>query len=85
MIALVADARAQWAGLDRRIAASDAEFVRWTKGPARRDAVTARAAFVRTLTVGPSFKPLDRVTAAAHAQKRVERGHVVLYRVFRER
>jgi len=29
MIALVADARTQWAGLDRRIAAFDAEFVRW--------------------------------------------------------
>src|SRR3974390_3109789 len=31
MIRLVEDARAQWAGLDRRIAAFDAEFVRWTK------------------------------------------------------
>jgi transposase len=31
MIALVADARAQWAELDRRIASFDAEFVRWTK------------------------------------------------------
>ena len=28
---LVADARAQWAELDRRIAAFDAEFVRWAK------------------------------------------------------
>jgi transposase len=28
---MVADARAQWGGLDRRIAAFDAEFVRWTK------------------------------------------------------
>jgi transposase len=31
VILLVADARAQWAELDRRIAAFDAEFVRWTK------------------------------------------------------
>ena len=31
MILLVADARMQWAELDRRIAAFDAEFVRWTK------------------------------------------------------
>ena len=31
MILLVADARAQWAELDRRIAAFDAEFVRWAK------------------------------------------------------
>jgi transposase len=31
MILLVTDARAQWAELDRRIAAFDAEFVRWTK------------------------------------------------------
>jgi len=31
MILLVSDARAQWAELDRRIAAFDAEFVRWSK------------------------------------------------------
>ena len=31
MILLVADARAQWAELDRRISAFDAEFVRWVK------------------------------------------------------
>lgn len=31
MILLVEDARAQWAERDRRIAAFDAEFVRWTK------------------------------------------------------
>ena len=31
MIALVGDARAQWAELDRRISAFDAEFVRWVK------------------------------------------------------
>jgi len=31
MIMLVADARAQWTDLDRRIAAFDAEFIRWTK------------------------------------------------------
>ncbi|MDR3436356.1 IS110 family transposase [Telmatospirillum sp.] len=31
MLMLIADARAQWAELDRRIAAFDAEFIRWTK------------------------------------------------------
>jgi transposase len=31
MVLLVADARAQWAALDRRIAAFDAEFVGWVK------------------------------------------------------
>jgi transposase len=31
MILLVADARMQWAELDRRIMAFDAEFVRWVK------------------------------------------------------
>ena len=31
MIVLVADARAQWAELDRRICAFDAEFIRWVK------------------------------------------------------
>ena len=31
MITLIADARAQWAELDRRISAFDAEFTRWTK------------------------------------------------------
>jgi transposase len=31
MIGLVADARAQWAELDRRITAFDVEFIRWTK------------------------------------------------------
>ena len=31
MVLLIADARAQWAELDRRIAAFDAEFVRWAK------------------------------------------------------
>ena len=31
MILLIADAREQWAELDRRIAAFDAEFVRWVK------------------------------------------------------
>jgi transposase len=32
MVLLVEDARAQWVELDRRIAAFDAEFVRWAKG-----------------------------------------------------
>jgi transposase len=32
MVLLIEDARAQWVELDRRIAAFDAEFVRWVKG-----------------------------------------------------
>ena len=32
MVLLVEDARAQWVELDRRVAAFDAEFVRWAKG-----------------------------------------------------
>jgi transposase len=31
MLALVDDTRAQWSELDRRVAAFDAEFIRWTK------------------------------------------------------
>jgi transposase len=31
MITLIADARAQWAEFDQRIAAFDTEFIRWTK------------------------------------------------------
>ena len=38
MIVFVADARAQWAELDRRITAFDAEFVRWAEGEQRGSA-----------------------------------------------
>src|SRR5580693_2890561 len=52
MILLVADARAQWSELDRRIAAFDAEFVRWAKE--NEDA--------RRLTTIPGF---DAIVASA--------------------
>jgi transposase len=40
MVLLVEDARAQWAELDRRIAAFDAEFVRWAKENAEASRLT---------------------------------------------
>jgi transposase len=61
MILLVADARAQWAELDRRIAAFDAEFIRWTKE--NEDA--------RRLTTIPGFGAIVAsalVAAVGHAE-----------------
>ena len=61
MILLVADARAQWAELDRRIAAFDAEFVRWAKE--NEDA--------RRLTTIPGFGAIVAsalVAAVGHAE-----------------
>lgn len=46
-------------------------------------AISARAAFMQRLVAGHGFTPLDRETASAHAQRRVERGYVNLYRTFR--
>jgi alkylhydroperoxidase family enzyme len=46
-------------------------------------AITARAAFMQRLVAGHGFAPLDRETAASHAQRRIERGYVNLYRAFR--
>lgn len=48
MILLVEDARAQWAELDRRIAAFDGEFVRWAKEDEE----------ARRLTTIPGFGPI---------------------------
>jgi transposase len=48
MVLLVEDARAQWAELDRRIAAFDAEFVRWAKENEE----------ARRLTTIPGFGPI---------------------------
>lgn len=47
-------------------------------------AVTARAAFMHRLVAGHGFAPLDREVAESHAQKRVERGYVNVYRAFRK-
>jgi transposase len=61
MILLVADARAQWAELDRRIAAFDAEFVQWAKE--NEDA--------RRLTTIPGFGAIVAsalVAAVGHAE-----------------
>ena len=49
MVVLVEDARAQWAELDRRIAAFDAEFVRWARRRTRRPS---------RLTTIPGFGPI---------------------------
>jgi hypothetical protein len=39
MVILVADVRAQWAELDRRITAFDGEFVRWARRTKTPDAL----------------------------------------------
>jgi hypothetical protein len=41
MIVLVADARAQWTELDRRISTFDAEFVRWVKENVKRASLSS--------------------------------------------
>ncbi len=46
-------------------------------------AITARAAFMQRLVQGFGFTPLSREVAAKHAARRVERGYVGLYGVFR--
>jgi len=48
-------------------------------------AIAARAGFMQRLVQGFGFTPLSRESAAIHAQKRVERGYVNLYSVFREK
>jgi len=66
MILLVADARAQWAELDRRIGAFDAEFVRWAKE--NEDA--------RRLTTVPDFGAIvaSALVAAVGQAESFERG-----------
>jgi len=66
MILLVSDARAQWAELDRRIAAFDAEFVRWAKE--NKDA--------RRLTTIPGFGALvaSALVAAVGRAESFDRG-----------
>jgi transposase len=66
MIVLVADARAQWAELDRRISAFDAEFVRWVKE--NEDA--------RRLTTIPGVGPIvaSALVAAVGRAESFERG-----------
>ncbi|MEU6646298.1 hypothetical protein ABZ863_27645 [Saccharomonospora sp. NPDC046836] len=46
-------------------------------------AIAGRAAFMRCLTQGHGFVPPSREVAARHARRRVERGYVNLYSVFR--
>src|ERR1700751_1162916 len=61
MILLVADSRAQWAELDRRIAAFDAEFVQWAKENEE----------ARRLTTIPGFGAIVAsalVSAVGHAE-----------------
>jgi hypothetical protein len=66
MIVLVADARAQWAELDRRIAAFDAEFVRWAKENEE----------ARRLTTVPGFGAIvaSALVAAVGQAESFERG-----------
>jgi uncharacterized peroxidase-related enzyme len=47
-------------------------------------AITARAAFMQRLAQGFGFIPPTREVAARHAQRRVERGYVNLYKAFRK-
>ena len=61
MMLLVADARAQWAELDRRIAAFDAEFVRWAQGERRRSPADHDPRFRRDRRFG-------LVAAVGHAE-----------------
>ena len=68
MITRVADARAQWAGLDQRIAAFDTEFIRWTKenDDARRLASipgvgpTIASALIAAIGKGRDFRARSR-------------------------
>ena len=66
MILLVADARVQWAELDRRIAAFDAEFVRWVKENEE----------ARRLTTIPGVAPIvaSALVAAVGRAESFERG-----------
>jgi transposase len=66
MIVLVADARAQWAELDRRISAFDAEFVRWVKENEE----------ARRLTTIPGVGPIvaSALVAAVGRAESFERG-----------
>jgi transposase len=66
MILLVADARAQWAELDRRVAAFDAEFVRWVK----------ETDDARRLTTIPGFAALvaSALVAAVGRAERFDHG-----------
>jgi transposase len=66
MILLVADARAQWAELDHRIAVFDAEFVRWVKENEE----------VRRLTTIPGFGAIvaSALVAAVGRAENFDRG-----------
>ncbi len=66
MILLVADARTQWAELDRRIGAFDAEFVRWAKENEE----------ARRLTTVPGFGAIvaSALVAAVGQAESFERG-----------
>jgi transposase len=66
MIVLVADARTQWAELDRRISAFDAEFIRWVKENEE----------ARRLTTIPGVGPIvaSALVAAVGRAESFERG-----------
>jgi transposase len=78
MITLVTDARAQWAELDRRIAAFDAAFVRWTKEneDARRLATipgvgaTIASALIAAIGKGETFERGRDLAAPPQCRRR---------------
>lgn len=47
-------------------------------------AITARVAFMHRLIAGHGFNLLDRAVAQNHAKKRVEKGYVNLYSMFKK-
>ena len=47
-------------------------------------AIAGRAAFMHRLVAGCGFNPLDPEVARSHAQKRVEKGYVNIYKAFRK-
>ena len=57
MIVLVANARAQWAELDRRISAFDAEFVRWVKENEEARRLTQRKSQASARSSHPPLSP----------------------------
>ena len=70
MIVLVADARTQWAELDRRISAFDAEFVRWVKENEE----------ARRLTTIPGFGAIVASALVARSGERRALTEVVIFR-----
>ncbi len=82
VILLVADARAQWAELDRRIAAFDAEFVRWAKENEEAGRLTTIPGVGAIVASGPLARAFPRSAGVAGSSRLAAedacRGDVVL-------